>query len=198
MTFVPAAYARQKAGSAGRASWHVEIRIRDDEGNDLPPNEVGEIVSRGTTITAGYWDAEEETRKTITEDGWLRTGDLGYLDEDDFLYISGRKKDMIISGGMNVYPDEIEIVLREHPAVLEAAVIGVPHERWGETVCAVIEPVEGAVIDEAEIIAFCRERLASFKKPTVVKVVDELPRTATGKLRKFELRERFSQPAETT
>jgi acyl-CoA synthetase (AMP-forming)/AMP-acid ligase II len=107
-------------------------------------------------------------------------------------------KDMIISGGMNVYPDEIEIVLREHPSVLEAAVIGVPHERWGETVCAVIEPVEGAVIDEAEIIAFCKERLASFKKPTIVKVVDELPRTATGKLKKYELRERYNQPAETT
>jgi fatty-acyl-CoA synthase len=192
MTFVPAEHAHEKAGSAGRASWHTQVRICDDDGNDLPAGEVGEIVVRGATITAGYWEADDLTRETIV-DGWLRTGDLGYLDEDDFLFIAGRKKDMIISGGMNIYPGEIEDVLIEHPSVAGVAVIGVPHERWGETVCAVIEPEAGAEIDEQEIIGFCREQLASFKKPTMVRVVDKIPRTAIGKVQKFALRERFSQ-----
>lgn len=190
MTFVPARYAREKAGSAGRAAWHTQIKICDDEGVELRAGEVGEIVARGAAVTAGYWDAEEITRETIVDD-WLRTGDLGYLDEDDFLYIAGRKKEMIISGGMNIYPAEIEDVIIEHPAVAAVAVIGIPHERWGETVCAVIETDEEAAVDGEEIIAFCKERLASFKKPTVVEVVDQIPRTATGKVQKFVLKERF-------
>jgi fatty-acyl-CoA synthase len=195
ITFVPGEYAREKAGSAGRATWHSEIRIRDDAGRDLPPGEIGEIVLRSATVTAGYWDADDMTHEAIV-DGWLHTGDLGYLDEDDFLFISGRKKDLIISGGMNIYPVEIEDVLREHPTVSDAAVIGVPHERWGETVCAVVEAADGAEVDEDELIAFCKERLASFKKPTMVRVVDAIPRTAAGKPQKFRLREQFGEPVE--
>jgi fatty-acyl-CoA synthase len=122
---------------------------------------------------------------------------MGYLDEVGFLYVSGRKKEMIISGGMNIFPAEIEDVLRKHDAVLDVAVIGVPDERWGERVCAVVEPKPGGPpVDEAELIEFCRERLASYKKPTRVVEIDALPRTASGKAQKFLLVERFSEPAE--
>jgi fatty-acyl-CoA synthase len=119
---------------------------------------------------------------------------MGYLDEDGFLYVSGRKKEMIISGGMNIFPAEIEDVLRKHEAVHDAAVIGVPDERWGERVCAVVEPEPGGpAVDEAELIDFCRERIASYKKPTQVFEIDAIPRTASGKAQKFVLVERFSK-----
>ena len=190
VTIIPPEYAKTKAGSAGKASMHNEIRIADDSAADLPPGETGEILVRGPAVTAGYWDAPEMTASAIV-DGWLHTGDMGYFDEDGFLFVSGRKKDMIISGGMNIFPAEIEDVLRKHPAVLDAAVIGLPDERWGERVCAVIEAEPGAEIDEAEVIEFCKEHVASYRKPSVIEVVDELPRTPSGKAQKFLLRERF-------
>jgi len=191
-TFVPPAFLRSKIGSAGKASMHNEIRIADAlDGTPLPAGETGEILVRGPAVTLGYWDNPTATAETV-RNGWLHTGDLGYLDSDGFLFVAGRKKDMIISGGMNIYPSEVEAVLRTHPAVHDVAVIGLPDERWGEQVCAVIVPAPDTAIVEQEIIAFCRERLASFKKPSVVRTVEELPLTISGKVQKFVLRERFS------
>lgn len=192
-TFVPPAHLRDKIGSAGVASMHNEIRIADDDGSFRPAGETGEILVRGPAVTLGYWDNPEATAATV-RDGWLHTGDLGYLDEDGFLYVSGRKKDMIISGGMNIYPSEIEAVLRTHPAVHDVAVIGMPHERWGEQVCAVIVPAPGAEVVDQEIIGYCRERLASFKKPSMVRTVPEFPLTISGKVQKYLLRERLEEP----
>jgi fatty-acyl-CoA synthase len=191
VTFVRPEHARRKPGSAGRPSLHVSIRLVDPEGLDVPAGIDGEILVRAPSVTSGYWDDPEMTERLIADD-WLHTGDMGHFDDEGFLYISGRKGDMIISGGMNVFPSEIEGVLREHHAVADVAVIGLPHEKWGETVCAVVEATPGAIVDEAEIIAFCQQRLASYKKPTSVRVVDELPRTAGGKPKKFVLRERFA------
>ncbi len=191
VTFIPPQYSRSKPGSAGKPSVHAEIKLVDNTGDDVPPNTDGEILVRAPSMTAGYWDAPELTETLIT-DGWLHTGDVGRFDDDGFLYISGRKRDMIISGGMNVFPAEVEDVLIRHPAVAGVAVIGVPHEKWGETVCAVIETNPGATVDEAELISYCSTHLASYKKPTSVRVVEELPRTMSGKVQKFILRERFT------
>lgn len=195
-TFVPPAYLTSKLGSAGKASMHNEIRIADAlDGTPLPAGETGEILVRGPAVTLGYWDNPKATAAAV-QNGWLHTGDLGYLDEDGFLFVAGRKKDVIISGGMNIYPSEVEAVLRTHPAVHDVAVIGLPHERWGELVCAVIVPAPDATVDEADVIAFCKERLASFKKPSVVHTVSAFPLTISGKVQKFVLRDRFS-PAPT-
>lgn len=187
---VPPEHLRTKIGSAGKASMHNEIRISDHEGGTQPAGEIGEIVVKGPTVTTGYWGNPDATAETV-RDGWLRTGDLGYLDEDGFLYIAGRTKDMIITGGMNVYPSEVEGVVRTHPDVHDVAVIGLPHERWGEVVCAVIVAADGASVDEDSVVEFCRDRLAGFKKPTVIHVVEEFPLTVSGKIQKFRLRERF-------
>ncbi len=194
VSFVPPQYARAKPGSAGKPSMHAQIRVVDNEGHDAAPRQDGEILVRAPSVTAGYWDNPGMTERLLA-DGWLHTGDVGFFDEDGFLYISGRKGDMIISGGMNIFPAEIEDTLRTHVAVADVAVIGLPDEKWGETVCAVIEPIPGAAIDEDEIIGFCHERLASFKKPSSVRVVDEIPKTIGGKPKKFLLRERFTQVA---
>jgi acyl-CoA synthetase (AMP-forming)/AMP-acid ligase II len=191
VTFVRPEHARRKPGSAGRPSMHVAIRLVDPEGLDVPPGIDGEILVRAPSVTPGYWNDPEMTARLIAG-GWLHTGDMGHFDDEGFLFISGRKGDMIISGGMNVFPSEIEDVLREHASVADVAVIGLPDEKWGETVCAVVEAAPGALVDEADLIAFCTQRLASYKKPTSVHVVDELPRTAGGKPKKFLLRERFA------
>ncbi|QEC48123.1 long-chain fatty acid--CoA ligase [Baekduia soli] len=196
VTYVRPDHARSKPGSAGQPSLNVEIRLVDPEGLDVPTGIDGEVLVRAPTVTAGYWDDPEATDRLIVDD-WLHTGDMGHVDEDGHLYISGRKGDMIISGGMNVFPHEIEDVLCEHPSVADAAVIGLPHEKWGETVCAVVEAAPGATVDEQDLIAFCTQRLASYKKPTSVQVVEEIPRTSAGKAKKFILRERFARP-ETT
>lgn len=190
-TFVPPGYLHSKLGSAGKASMHNEIRIVDEHGLRCPAGQTGEIVVRGPTVTLGYWDNSEATA-TAVRDGWLYTGDLGYLDDEEFLYVVGRKKDVIISGGMNIYPSEVEDVIRSHPGVADVSVIGLPDERWGERVCAVIQPAAGATVDTSELVAYCRERLASFKKPSVVQVVDDFPRTISGKIQKHLLRERFA------
>jgi acyl-CoA synthetase (AMP-forming)/AMP-acid ligase II len=141
---------------------------------------------------AGYWNMPEATREAITPAGWLRTGDAGRIDDEGYLYIEDRVKDMIISGGENVYPAEVERVLLQHPGVAEAAVIGVPDEKWGETVKAVVVPAAGAAPDEAALIAFTRDRLAHYKCPTSVAVVSALPRNATGKVLKRQLRSSFT------
>jgi fatty-acyl-CoA synthase len=170
----------------------VEIRVVDDEGHDVPKDgsTVGEVCARSNVVFAGYWEQPEQTDAAII-DGWFHTGDLGVWDEFENVNIVDRKKDVIISGGENISSPEIEDTLYQHDAVLECAVIGVPHEKWGETPKALVVLRAGQRADESELIAFCRERLAHFKCPTSVELVDELPRTATGKLQKFKLRERY-------
>lgn len=190
VTFVPPERLADKVGSAGRPSLNNRIRIVDEHGRPCAAGQVGQIQLRGPAMTTGYWDDPEATGQLFT-DGWLNTGDLGALDEDGFLSLSGRSKELIISGGMNIFPIEIEEVLDRHPSVRAAAVIGLPDERWGEVVCAVVEAEPGWVPDPAELIAHCREHLAGHKKPRVIHVVDELPRTMSGKVRKIELQARY-------
>lgn len=187
VSFVPPQHLKRKVGSAGKASLHNELRIMGEDGLGCQAGTVGEILVRGPAMTTGYWDDPVATAEAI-QDGWLRTGDLGYLDDEGFLYISGRRKELIISGGMNIFPSEVEDALRAHPAVRDVAVVGVPHARWGETVCAVVELVPGRSVDQDELIAFSRQRLASYKKPTLVRFTSALPRTLSGKVRKVELR----------
>ena len=177
--------------SCGKAFPWVELRIVDPEtGEDRADEQVGEIWCRTTQNMKGYWNHPEETAKTVTPDGWLRTGDAGYL-RDGYLYLYDRVKDMIVSGGENVYPAEIENVLMSHPAVADVAVIGVPDEKWGETVKAIVVRAAGAEPTPDELIAFTRERLAHFKCPKSVDWATDLPRNPSGKLLKRELREPY-------
>ncbi len=174
-------------GSAGKALRHTQIRISREDGSEADPGESGEIWCRGPVVTPGYWKRTDTDEETFV-DGWLRTGDIGSRDAEGFIYIEDRLKDMYISGGENVYPAEIENILYELEEIREVAVIGVPDERWGESGCAVVALQEGAEITPDEILAHCRPRLARFKHPNHVVFVDELPRNATGKVLKFELR----------
>jgi len=169
---------------------NVEVRVVDEEGKDLRPGEVGEVIVRGYHIMKGYWKLPEATAEVL-RDGWVHTGDLGYFDEGGFLFLVDRKRDVIISGAFNIYPKEIEDVIVTHPKVKEVAVIGVPDEKWGEAVKAVVVPKEGVEIDEEEIIEHCRQHLASFKKPKSVDFVKELPRNPYGKVQKTLLRESY-------
>ncbi|WZH52686.1 MAG: long-chain-fatty-acid--CoA ligase [Nocardioides alkalitolerans] len=174
--------------SAGVALPEMEVRVVDPTGADVPTGESGEIWLRGPQVMKGYLNKPEETAKVLTADGWFRTGDVGRFDEGGFLFVHDRIKDMIISGGENIYSPEVERVLAEHPAVLECAVIGVPDDRWGETVKAVVALKPDTSATEEEIIAFCRERLAGFKCPRSVDVLPALPRNPTGKILKRDLR----------
>ena len=175
--------------SAGRAIPGMEIRVVDsNSGADLPTGEAGEIWLRSSQVMAGYLNRPEDTAEVMTEDGWFRTGDIGHLDEEGYLFVSDRLKDMIITGGENVYSPEVERVLSEHPAVLEVAVVGVPDDTWGEQVKAFVALKESTSAGEAELIDWCRERLAHYKCPKSVDVVDALPRNPTGKILKRELR----------
>lgn len=174
--------------SAGRAVPGIEIEVRDaTDGTRLGIGDIGEVVVRGPSVTPGYWQRPEATAAAFTEDGYFRTGDMGSLDEDGFLFIRGRIKDMIVTGGENVYPAEVESVLAAHPAVVEAAVVGVPSDAWGETPLAFVV-ARGAEPEPAELIGWLRERLAHFKCPTAVEYVPALPRNASGKVLKRELR----------
>ena len=176
--------------SAGKAVLGCEIRIVDPETDaSLPPGESGEVWVRSNQNMSGYLNRAEATAETITADDWVRTGDVGRLDADDYVYIEDRLKDMIITGGENVYGPEVESVLIEHPAVADAAVIGVPDDFWGESVKAIV--VAGDGVDPADIIEFCRQHLAGFKCPRTVDFVSELPRNASGKILKTQLREPF-------
>lgn len=176
--------------SAGRPSGEGELRIVDDYGRDVPLGEPGEIVARSERVMQGYWRMPEETAR-VMRDGWLRTGDVGRMDEDGYVYLVDRKKDMIISGGENIYSREVEEVLYMHPAVLEAAVVGVPDAQWGEAVKAVVTLKPGAEVCEEEVIDFCKGQMASYKKPRSVEFWAELPKTASGKIRKDVIRERY-------
>jgi acyl-CoA synthetase (AMP-forming)/AMP-acid ligase II len=152
----------------------------------------GEVWVRGEQVMSGYFGRPEQTADALRTDGWFRTGDAGRLDGEGYLYLTDRVKDMIISGGENIYPAEIERVLVEHPAVAEVAVIGVPHPKWGETPKAVVVAAAGHPVDGPSLIEYCRERLARFKCPTSVEQVDALPRNPTGKVLKTELRRVFA------
>jgi long-chain acyl-CoA synthetase len=176
--------------SAGRPPERIEIRVVDPEsGRDCAPNEFGEVWTRSDQMMTGYLNRPEATASTITADGWLRTGDGGYLDEDGYLFLTDRLSDVIVTGAENVYPLEVERVLGDHPTVAEAAAVGVPHERWGETVHAVVVPATGQAVDPAELIAWCRERLAHFKAPTAVTLIDALPKNPAGKVLRRVVRE---------
>ncbi len=176
--------------SAGIPYPWVEIEIRDAAGRPLPPGEIGEIAVRTPTVMLGYAGRPEATAEVL-KDGWLLTGDAGYRDADGYLYVVDRVRDMIISGGENIYPAELEAVLQQHPAVAEVAVIGTPSARWGEEVCAVVVPAPGAAPDSDELIAFARGKIAGYKVPRRVVFVEALPRNATGKVLRRELRRRF-------
>ncbi len=176
--------------SAGIPRTDVEVKIVDDKDNDLPPGQMGEIVLRGEVVMKGYWKNPEASAETL-RGGWLHTGDLGIMDDKGYVYILDRAKDMIISGGENIYSREIEDVIVKHPAVLEVAVIGVPDERWGESVKAIVSLKEGKKTTEEEIINFCKEYLASYKKPKSVEFIDAIPKNAYGKVLKRELREKY-------
>ncbi len=180
----------RKAGSVGKPVLHTDVCIMDRQGNVLGPNEVGELCVRGGNVTTGYWNRPEATAEAIV-DGWLHSGDAAMYDEEGFYYIVDRWKDMFISGGENVYPAEVENVIYQHPAVAEAAVIGVPHPKWQEVGKAIVVVKEGQSLTEEEVIEFCQGKLARYKIPKSVVFVDALPRTAAGKVLKRRLREQF-------
>ncbi|HUO71360.1 MAG TPA: long-chain-fatty-acid--CoA ligase [Solirubrobacteraceae bacterium] len=181
--------------SAGRPLPWVEMRIVDPlGGRDCETGDVGEVWLRAPNVMAGYHGRDAETAAALTPEGWLRTGDGGYRDEDGYLFLTDRIKDMIVSGGENIYPVEVEEVLSHHPGVVEVAVIGVPDERWGETVKALVVPAPGAAVDPEELVAFARERLAGYKLPRSVEFVAELPRNPAGKVLKRDLRARYGGP----
>jgi acyl-CoA synthetase (AMP-forming)/AMP-acid ligase II len=167
-----------------------EVRVIDENGNDVNDGEAGEIILRGDSVMAGYWNAPELSASTVVN-GWLHTRDMGRFDEDGYLFLVDRKSDMVISGGFNIYPNEVENVLASHPAVFEAAVVGVPDELWGEAVKAVVVLREGETATEDELIEYCRQRLASYKKPKSVDFVRELPRNPYGKLLRRLVREPY-------
>lgn len=167
--------------SVGRVMDDVSVRVVDPDGNVLPPDSPGEVQLQTFRAMDGYWGAKEKTRVTIDSEGWVHTGDMGYLDEGDYLFLVGRAGDMIIRGGENIAPDEVESVLYEHPDVLEAGVVGVPDEQWGERVVAAVVLREGAPGVDV-VMEHCRARLASFKRPEKILLMEELPRTSTGKL----------------
>jgi long-chain acyl-CoA synthetase len=178
--------------SAGKPWDYVEIRIVDPaSGEALGPKQVGEVWTRSPQNAAGYWRKPEETASSFTDEGWFHSGDAGYVDADGFLFLTDRIKDMIVSGGENIYPIEVENVLAGHAEVVESAVIGVPSQRWGETVKAVVVRTEGASVTEDELIAFCRDRIAHYKCPTSIDFADVLPRNPSGKLLKRELRDPY-------
>jgi len=181
----------ERMRSAGKPLSGVEIAILDADGNALPPRQVGEIATRSGSNMVGYWNLPEATARTLGRDGWLRTGDAGYLDEDGYLYIHDRIKDMIISGGENIYPAEVESAICDHPDVAEAAVIGVPDDKWGEAVKAIVVMKPGRTADAAGIINFTRTRIAGYKTPKSVDFLPALPRNPSGKILRRHLRDRY-------
>ncbi|HEX9496186.1 MAG TPA: long-chain fatty acid--CoA ligase [Candidatus Limnocylindria bacterium] len=190
-TLMPIADAKRKAATAGKPALHVELRVVADDERACAPDEIGEVQFKGPNVFAGYWGRPDATAEAFTADGWFRTGDLGRLDDEGFLTLVDRKKDMVITGAENVYSAEVEDVLFAHPAVAEAAVIGIPDPKWGESVFAVVVLRPGASATAEELIAHSRSQLAKYKTPTGVAFVDALPRNAAGKVLKRELRERF-------
>ena len=186
--------ALKKVGSTGKAFFHTEVRVVNDTGDDVAPGEQGEVWVRGGHIMLEYWHRPEATVETITQDRWLRTGDVATVDEDGFVFIQDRIKDMIISGGENVYPAEIENLLMSHPEVVEAAVIGQPSEKWGESPFAIVVSKEPSLTEDS-VLQHCDGKLARFKLPKGAAFIDVIPRNANGKVLKRVLREQFPGPA---
>ncbi len=190
-TVLDAENALTRAGSCGRPFFHAEIRVVDDSGRDVEPEEKGEVLLRLPNMMKGYWNRPEDTAAAI-KDGWLYTGDIARMDKDGFLYILDRKKDMIISGGENIYPAEIEDSLLNNPKVADVAVIGYPHETWGEAIKAIVVVNEGEELTAEELIEWCQGKIGKFKIPKKVVFTDSIPRTPTGKILKRVLREQFN------
>ncbi|MFZ5609350.1 MAG: acyl-CoA synthetase [Pseudomonadota bacterium] len=195
---MPPEDALAKAGSTGKAYFGMDVRVVDGAGCDVPPGVPGEVITRGPHLLTAYWNKPEATAKAL-RDGWFHLGDIAEVDEDGFIYIRDRLKDMIISGGENIYPAEVEDVILSHPAVREVAVIGQPSEKWGESPVAIVVLKAGVAQEEAalaaDIIAFCKGRLARYKQPKAVEFIDEIPRNPSGKALKRLLRQRFPGPA---
>jgi acyl-CoA synthetase (AMP-forming)/AMP-acid ligase II len=185
--------ALKRAGSTGKEFFFTKVRVVDPEGNDVPPDTPGELICQGNHVMVGYWNRPDATAEAI-RDGWLHTGDVAVVDKDGYVYIHDRIKDMIISGGENVYPAEIENVLLQHSGIADVAVIGRPSQRWGETPLAVVVRKDDALTED-EVLAFTEGKLARYKRPTGVVFVDEIPRNPSGKALKRVLRERFPDPA---
>ncbi|PKB67559.1 MAG: AMP-dependent synthetase [SAR202 cluster bacterium Io17-Chloro-G3] len=180
----------QRLASAGREVTGVRVRIVDDDDKEVSVGELGEIAVRSDLVMKGYWNRPDATAETL-KGGWLHTGDLGYVDSDGYLFITDRKKDMIISGGANIYPREVEEIIAQHPSVFEVAVIGVPDVMWGESVKALVVVREGCYVNEEAVIEYCKERLGSYKKPKSVEFLPGLPKNAYGKILKRDLREKY-------
>jgi acyl-CoA synthetase (AMP-forming)/AMP-acid ligase II len=190
---LPTDEARTRIGSAGRPFFGLDLRVVDEKGRECAPDQPGEIVLRGASVMKGYWKLPDATAETI-RDGWLHTGDVAARDAEGYVYIRDRLKDMIISGGENIYPAELENVLAGHPGVCEVAVIGQPSRRWGESPFAVVVRRDPA-LREQDVLDYCQGRLARFKQPRGVAFIDEIPRNPSGKVLKRVLRERFPGPA---
>jgi fatty-acyl-CoA synthase len=183
----------KKPASIGKESPWAEVRIVDSSGNDVPTGTVGEVIARALTGTTSYYKNEEMTKATF-KNGWCHTGDLGYFDEEGYFYLSGRIKDMIVTGGQNVFSAGVESILIAHPAVADCTVIGLPDEKWGEAVTAVIVKKSGVEVTEADIIAFCKKEMAGFKVPKkIIWHEGQIPRTPTGKVTKYVLVEKYSK-----
>jgi len=179
----------KRVGTVGRIHPHVQVKLVDSDGNVVPRGERGELLTRGYNVMRGYWDDPERTSECLDAAGWMHTGDLATMDEEGYCSIVGRLKDMIIRGGENIYPREIEEYLLRHPKVLDVAVVGVPDRQYGEVACAVIRLRERMTCTESEILAFCKEQIAHFKVPRFVRFVEVFPMTVTGKVQKYLLRE---------
>jgi long-chain acyl-CoA synthetase len=179
-----------KVGSVGTPAGIVEVKIVDDDNNEVPIGETGEVVIRGPNIMKGYFNNPEETNKVL-RNGWLHSGDVGCMDEEGYLFIVDRIKDMIISGGLNVFPIEVEEVLYTHAAVEECAVVGMPNSEYGEAVTAFIKIKQGQVCSESNLIDFCKERIASYKVPKRILFLNDLPKSPAGKILKREIRKSF-------
>ncbi|GAB4263665.1 MAG: fatty acid--CoA ligase [Deferrisomatales bacterium] len=183
---------RRKVRSIGKPNPGIQVRLKDEHGNVITePGRVGVLWVKTPSAFVGYYKDPEKTKEAFDEEGWVTAGDMAYMDEEGFYFLADRKNDMIISGGENIYPREIEEVLVQHPAVLEAAVIGVPNEKWGEEVKGLVIPREGIRVTEQEILDFCKERLAGYKRPRSIDFVEDFPRTATGKILKRLVKQKY-------
>ena len=179
----------KRVETVGHAIPHIEVKLVDEDGEIVPIGQPGDICARGYAVMEGYWDDPEKTAETVDSEGWLHSGDLGVMDEEGYVAVVGRLKDMIIRGGENIYPREIEEFLFTHSDIQDATVIGVPDEKFGEEVCAWIQLREGARLTEDEIREFCKKNIAYFKVPRYIRLVNEFPMTVTGKIQKFKMRE---------
>jgi len=188
----------RKVSSVGRVHPHLEVKVIDMEGRTVPVGTPGEFCTRGYSVMLGYWGDPGRTSEAIDADGWMHTGDLGTIDPEGYGNVVGRSKDMVIRGGENIYPVEIENVLYEHPSVMDVQVFGVPDERFGEELCAWIRLKQGEAMTDLDVRHFCKDRIAHFKVPRHIRFVDEFPATVTGKIQKFVMRQRMIEELQLT